>query len=37
MLIEKLKSGEISIDNHTLVIDDHNRVEHVKKYLLMLI
>lgn len=31
MLIEKLKSGEISIDNHTLVIDDHNRVEHVKK------
>ncbi|MCM3138058.1 pentapeptide repeat-containing protein [Bacillus safensis] len=31
ILIEKLKSGEISIDDHTLVIDDHNRVEHVKK------
>lgn len=31
MLIEKLKSGEISIDVSTLVIDDHNRVEHVKK------
>ncbi|MEK3971045.1 pentapeptide repeat-containing protein [Bacillus sp. FSL M7-0558] len=31
MLIEKLKSGEISIDVNTLDIDDHNRVEHVKK------
>ncbi|MDR6746597.1 hypothetical protein J2W90_000718 [Bacillus pumilus] len=30
MLIEKLKSGEISIDVNTLDIDDHNRVEHVK-------